>query len=113
MDTMQFRRQEAAAFIFEKLKQDPYPIPEGDLRQFVADAADQEDRYMAESGFFSEETGDDDVIYDEEDAFHYILGGLLQMPRYKTWKESMVEDLVDDYLEYNYDFMVEAGLVEE
>lgn len=113
MDTMQFRRQEAAAYIFEKLKQGQYPIPEADLRQFVADAAVQEDGYMEASGFFSEEAGEDDVIYDEEDAFNYILGGLLQMPRYKKWKDSMTEDMVDDYLEYKYDFMVEAGLVED
>ncbi len=112
MENVNYDRKEAEAFVLKTFLKGDLLIPEADLKQLVSDCMKHDDEYMKESGFFSEDADAEEVTYDEEDAFNFILGGLSQNPRYKKWKGPMLEDLIDDYLEYNYDYMVSAGLVE-
>ena len=110
----QYNPEDAARFILEKMAEGgEYKFTLAELKDIISDCMKQEEEYMRELGVFSEDTGDEkDIIYDEEDAFNYILGGLSRDSKYKKLKDGVLEDLVDDYLEYNYDYMVSAGLVE-
>ena len=88
-------------------------LSENDTAAFVETAVSLDEAYMKEMGFFSEEETDREMIYDEEDAFQYIFDGFLQTEKYREWKEELLEDLVDDFLERKYDYLLSKGLVEE
>ena len=109
---MDFDRQEQIRFICSGLKENYRQLSERDARAFVEKAVSFDEGYMKEMGFFEEEETDQDMIYDEEDAFHYILGEFYKTPEYRKWKDNLLEDLVDDFLELKYDYLLSKGLVE-
>jgi|SRR5665647_836029 len=114
MHDVSYDNEEALDFIFTKLATDYKQLSAEDLKTFIERASILDDGYMTEMGFFdSEDTqAEKGLIYDEEDAFNYILSDLSKKPEYKKWKDDLLEDLIDYYLECKYDFLLSKDLVE-
>jgi len=109
---MDFDKQEAIQFIRSGLARYHSDMSEKDRLAFTQAAYSFDEGYMKEMGFFDEEDSKNQ-IYDEEDAFNYILGEFYKTAEYRKWKDDLLEDMVDDYLELKYDYLLEKGLVEE
>jgi len=109
---MNFDILEQINFITSGLADSYTKLSKDALRSFVERAASFDEGYMEEMGFLEENESASDLIYDEEEAFDYIVGEFLRAPDYRKWKTELIEDLVDDYLEFKYDFLVSKGLVE-
>ena len=105
--------EEALEFIFDKLEKDYKQISAVELKTFIQKAAELDDGYMTEMGFFEDEDtqAEKGLIYDEEDAYNYILDDLSKKPEYRKWKDDLLEDLIDEYIERKYDFLVSKDLV--
>ena len=116
MHDVSYDKEEALDFIFTKLANDYKQLSAEDLKTFIEKAAILDDGYMTEMGFFdsedTQEQAEKGLIYDEEDAFNYILSDLSKKPEYKKWKDDLLEDLIDDYLECKYDFLLSKDLVD-
>lgn len=109
---MEFDKQEEIRFISDRLEKDYRQLSEKERTDFVEKAVSFDEGYMKEMGFLDEEETDKDMIYDEDEAFDYILGEFFKAPEYRKWKDGQLEDLVDDFLELKYDYMLSKGLVE-
>ena len=108
-----FDKQEAIRFISKGLEKLHSQLSEKESLEFTQKAFSFDEFYMTEMGFYEEQENENDLIYDEEDAFHYILGEFYKTREYRKWKDAILEDLTDDYLELKYDFLASKGLVEE
>ena len=110
---MEYDKQEAIQYIEKGLKQRYSKLSEAEAQGVVQKAFIFDESYMKEIGLFSEEESEQDLIYDEEDAFHYILGEFYKSNEYRKWKETLLEDIIDDFLELKYDYLVSKDLVED
>ena len=110
---MDFNKQEAIIFISKGLGVNHSQLDENERQAFTQRAFTFDEAYMTEMGFYDEEEPDEDLTYDEEDAFNYILGEFYKTTEYRKWKDALLEDLVDDYLELKYDYLISKNLVEE
>lgn len=110
---MDFNKQEAIQFISKGLGVNHSQLDEKERLAFTQMAFAFDESYMTEMGFYDEEESDGDLTYDEEDAFHYILGEFYKTTEYRKWKDALLEDLVDDYLELKYDYLISKNLVDE
>ncbi|HHY82117.1 MAG TPA: hypothetical protein GX505_05490 [Clostridiales bacterium] len=110
---MEFDKQEAIKFISSGLAQYHSGMSDKERLAFTQAAYSFDKKYMKEMGFFDGDGNEDNLIYDEEDAFNYILGEFYKTAEYRKWKDALLEDMVDDYLELKYDYLVSKGLVEE
>jgi hypothetical protein len=108
-----FNKQEAIQFISKGLEENHSQLSEEERQAFTQNAFAFDEAYMKEMGFYDEEESDEDLTYDEEDAFHYILGEFYKTTKYRKCKDTLLEDLVDDYLELKYDYLISKNLVEE
>jgi hypothetical protein len=109
---MEFDKQEEIRFISSGLEKGYKKLSEKERMDFVEKAVSFDEGYMKEMGFLDEEETDKDLIYDEDEAFDYILGEFYKTPEYRKWKDDQLEDLVDDFLELKYDYLLSKGLVE-
>jgi hypothetical protein len=109
---MDFNILEQINFITSGLGKSYKQLSENVIRAFVEKAVSFDEGYMEEMGFLDDEATTQDLIYDEDEAFDYIVGEFLRAPEYRKWKSDLLEDLVDDFLELKYDFLVSKGLVE-
>lgn len=112
---MNFDLHEAIRFISNGLKKLHNQLSDKESLEFTQKAFSFDEAYMREMGFYDEEEDENerDLIYDEEDAFHYILGEFYKTREYRKWKDAVIEDLIDDFLELKYDYLASIGLVEE
>ncbi|WP_129723231.1 hypothetical protein [Xylanivirga thermophila] len=85
------------------------------LEKFIQGAMESDEKYMKEAGIFSDENAphplDEEVIYDEEDAFNFILQDMRQNNEYRNIKDQELEDMIDDYLAYNIQYMEDIGII--
>lgn len=109
---MEFDRQEEIRYICDRLEENYKQLTETERKDFVEKAVSFDEGYMKEMGFFDEEEAHQDFIYDEEEAFDYILGEFYKASEFRKWKNELLEDLVDDFLELKYDYLESKGLVE-
>jgi hypothetical protein len=109
---MEFDRQEEIRFISDGLEKNYKQLSEKERKDFVEKAVSFDEGYMKEMGFLDEDETDKNLIYDEEEAFDYILGEFYKSPEFRKWKNELLEDLVDDFLELKYDYLESKGLVE-
>jgi hypothetical protein len=110
---MDFNKNEAIRFISEGLAKHHSQLTEQERLAFTHRAFSFDEAYMKEMGFFSEDETGEDLIYDEEDAFNFILGEFYKTAEYRKWKEAFLEDMIDDYLELKYDYLLSKDLVED
>lgn len=109
---MEFDILEQINFITSGLEKIYNQLSESERRAFVEKAVAFDEGYMKEMGFLVEEETTQDLIYDEDEAFDYIVGEFFKSPDYRKWKDDVLEDLVDDFLELKYDYLVSKDLVE-
>ncbi len=110
---MDFNKQEAIQFISKGLGVNHSHLDENERLTFTQRAFAFDEAYMTEMGFYDEGESDEDLTYDEEDAFNYILGEFYKTKEYRKWKDTLLEDVVDDYIELKYDYLISKNLVEE
>lgn len=114
MNENSYNKEEAVHFITDRLLSDYKQLAAEVVKSFVERALVLDEGYMEEMGFFDYdlENNNVDLIYDEEDAFNYILSDLVKDPEYKKLKSNLLEDLIDDFLENKYDYLLSKGLVD-
>lgn|GEM_PF-2832974 len=116
MSNEEYNVDQAMEYIYQKVRDSGKYAELGEemLRNLIQDMIDLEEGYMEEAGILLEEEDEmeEEAIYDEEDAFHYIFDELRNKKAYRKIPEEILEELVDDYLEYNYEYMESIGLID-
>ena len=101
----EFNKDEARRFIAEKFAAhgDFNILPKDVFERMLDKVMDLDEAFMAESGV------DDGAVYDDDQAFDYMMKGLqAAFPEQKMYAMRFVED----YMEYDEAYLESAGLID-
>ncbi|MGI6705999.1 MAG: hypothetical protein ACOX6S_06960 [Clostridia bacterium] len=83
------------------------------LEEIVDQAIVQDKAYMEKVGIITDEEDPrtEEVYYDDDDAFEYILDGILDKGAFPDILEMTMAQIIDDYMEFNEMYLEEQGLI--
>ncbi len=107
-----YDKQEAKAYILNKVDRRMYAELDPILDQLIFDAIDYDMTYMHEAGVIDEAGNAGDHYYDDDDAFEYILDRIATKHKMSADLAMKCASLLDDYMDYQQAYLELKGLVD-
>ena len=101
-----YDKQEALAFILQRIRPQDHPELADRLEDLIGRAIDADMAYMHASGVL------DEAYYEDDEAIEYIVEHLAEENRMDPEKAVNLASLVDDYLDYQQEYLEYKGLVD-
>ncbi len=107
-----YNKQEALPFILSRIDARIHKELPVALEELVSQAIDYDLKFMRESGVVDEKGNTGDTYYDDDEAFEYMLDGIVSQYKLGADAAMKVASLLDDYMDAQQSFMEEKGLVD-
>lgn len=107
-----YDKQEALAFILQRIRPQDHPELADRLEDLIGRAIDADMAYMHASGVLDEEGNGGEAYYEDDEAIEYIVEHLAEENRMDPEKAVKLASLVDDYLDYQQEYLEYKGLVD-
>ncbi len=107
-----YDKQEALAFIDKKINRKEHQELADQITALLSQIIDADMRYMHESGVLDEEGYASDSYYEDDDAFEYMVESVVASNQLTPEQAVKVASLVDDYMDFQQEYLEYKGLVE-
>ena len=106
-----YDKQEALDSILAKVRMADYPELTDCMPELISQMIDADMAFMHESHVIDEEGNAGTEYYDDDKAFAYIVDELTEANRPDAKKAVKIALLVDDYMDYQQEYLESKGLV--
>lgn len=107
-----YDKQEAHAYILNKIDRKLFEELASLLDSLVADAIDFDMAFMHETGVIDESGNAGTAYYDDDDAFEYILDKLATKHKMSADMAMQTASFLDDFMDYQQKYLEVKGLVD-
>ena len=107
-----YDRDEAVRFISGRIVKKQHPELADRLEELIGAIIDADMAYMHEAGVLDGDGSAGDMYYEEDDAIEYIVEHLAAEQNLTPEQAVKLASLVDDYLDYQEEYLESKGLVE-
>ena len=106
-----YDKQEALDYILKKIHAKDHPELADRLEDLISQAIDADMAYMHEHHVIDEEGNAGTEYYEDDEAFEYMVEKLAEENRLDPVKAVKLASLVDDYMDYQQEYLESKGLV--
>ena len=106
-----YDKQEALAYILERIRPKDHPELADQLPELISQTIDADMAYMHENHVIDEDGNAGDEYYEDDDAFEYMVEKLAADNKLDPVKAVKLASLVDDYMDYQQEYLESKGLV--
>lgn len=107
-----YNPEEARKFILSKLDKKAYRSIAAEVPQMISDMITYDLHFMRLTGVIDENGEQGENEYDDDEAFEYIYDAWLSdHPKYDD-EEMVVAALLNEYMEWQYQFLLDNGLAD-
>jgi len=106
-----YDKQEALEFILKRIKVKDHPELADRIPELISQAIDADMDYMHGHHVIDEDGNAGTEYYEDDDAFEYIVEKLAADNRLDPVKAVKLASLVDDYMDYQQEYLESKGLV--
>ena len=107
-----YQPEEAAAYILSHLDHKPFRAIEKQLAQIIRDFIAYDLHFMKLTGVLDENGDQGDNEYDDDEAFEYIYDAWLSDHPEADDEDMKIAALLDEYMEWQYQYLDEQGLTD-
>ena len=107
-----YDKQEAMAFILKRIRPKDHPELADMLETLISQTIDADMAYMHENRVIDEKGNGGEAYYEDDEAFEYMVEKLAQENRMDPVKAVKLASLVDDYMDYQQEYLESKGLVD-
>ena len=107
-----YDKDEALAFILKQVKPKDHPELSVLIPEIISRAIDADMAYMHENNVIDEEGCAGTEYYEDDDAFEYMVEHIAADMKLSPEKAVKVASLIDDYMDYQQEYLESKGLVE-
>ena len=107
-----YDRDEAIRFISSRIVKKQHPELADRLEELIGAIIDADMAYMHEAGVLDENGNAGDMYYEEDDAIEFIVERLVAEQQLSPDQAVKLASLVDDYLDYQEEYLESKGLVQ-
>ena len=107
-----YNKQDALPFILSHIDTRVHKELPIAMDELISLAIDLDLSFMRESGVIDEKGNAGDTFYDDDEAFEYLLDGIVSKYKLGADAAMKIASLLDDYMDAQQSFMEEKGLVD-
>ena len=107
-----YDKQEAQAFIAKRIDRKYHKELADKIDELVGQIIDADMQYMHENGVLDADGNAGDSYYEDDDAFEYMVEAVVAANDLTPEQAVKVASLVDDYMDYQQEYLESKGLVE-
>lgn len=107
-----YDKTEALAFITARIHAKDHPELADRINELISQMIDADMTYMHENCVIDEEGNAGTSYYEDDDAFEFIVEKLAADNRLDPVKAVKLATLVDDYMDYQQEYLESKGLVD-
>ncbi len=107
-----YNKQEALEFILERIHAKDHPELADCLPELISQAIDADMAYMHEHHVIDEDGNAGTEYYEDDEAFEYMVEKLAEQNTLDPVKAVKLASLVDDYMDYQQEYLESKGLVD-
>ena len=107
-----YNKEEALAFIVRRISEKDHKELAGMIPQLISQAIDADMDFMHKSGVLDAEGNAGDEFYEDDDAFEYMVEAIVAANKLTPEQAVKVASLVDDYMDYQQEYLEHKGLVD-
>ena len=107
-----YDKQEALIYILERIHEKDHPELADRLPDLISQTIDADMAYMHEHHVIDEEGNAGDSYYEDDEAFEYMVEKLAADNQLDPVKAIKLASLVDDYMDYQQEYLESKGLVD-
>ena len=107
-----YDKQEALDFILARIHVKDHPELAENLADLISEAIDADMAYMHEHHVIDENGNAGGEYYEDDEAFEYMVEKLAAQNKLDPVKAVKLASLVDDYMDYQQEYLESKGLVE-
>ena len=107
-----YDKQEALEFILARIHTKDHPELADCLPGLISQAIDADMAYMHEHNVIDENGNAGTEYYEDDEAFEYMVEKLAEQNKLDPVKAVKLASLVDDYMDYQQEYLESKGLVD-
>ena len=107
-----YDKQEAQTFILQKIHVKDHPELADRLPELISQAIDADMEYMHQQHVIDEDGNAGTEYYEDDEAFEFIVEKLAEDNHLDPVKAVKLASLVDDYMDYQQEYLESKGLVD-
>ena len=107
-----YDKAEALAFIVKRIHAKDHPELAFQIENLISQAIDADMDYMHKEGVLDADGNAGDEYYDDDDAFEHMVETIVANNKLTPEQAVKVAALVDDYMDYQQEYLESKGLVE-
>jgi len=107
-----YDKTEALAFITRRINPKDHRELSGHIDALISQAIDADMAYMTEHGVLDADGNAGDAYYEDDDAFEYMVEALVAQNDLTPEQAVKVASLVDDYMDFQQEYLESKGLVD-
>lgn len=107
-----YDKQEALDFILKRIHAKDHPELADRLEDLISQTIDADMAYMHEHHVIDDEGNAGTEYYEDDEAFEYMVETLAAQNRMDPVKAIKLASLVDDYMDFQQEYLESKGLVE-
>ena len=102
--------QDAVRYVVSRINPREFKAVQALIPSIVQDFWEYDLRFMHQAGVLNEQGNSGDGEYDDDDAFEYILESYLSASPCSEETEMVVAELLQQYMELQYQYLLSHGL---
>lgn len=107
-----YDKQEALAFIVKLINPKDHKELKNQIEKLISQAIDADMDFMHKTGVLDAEGNAGDNYYEDDDAFEYMVETIVAQNDLTPEQAVKVASLVDDYMDYQQEYLEHKGLVD-